>query len=274
MDDDDAPRPDASALIDRFGGRFPVHAMRRRRTPDGSYRYDYVSPTVAETFGLDPGRLCGQDAVGHEWLHPEDRGRFLDALERSAATLATLDEEIRVIRPDGVVKWVRSLGQPVRLTDGTVVWDGVALDVTDRRDALAQVERAMQSARAAELSASRLSHGASVELAQALMRMRRALWLPGGGADIAEARAALSRLEWLLDFDGASDASGPAARPARLTGRQTEIARRVALGLTNREIAAELGLTEGTVKLHVSRILRRLGLRNRAQLSAHVQGSG
>ncbi|MGC0416187.1 response regulator [Embleya sp. AB8] len=62
--------------------------------------------------------------------------------------------------------------------------------------------------------------------------------------------------------------------PGLLTGRETEVLRLIAGGSTNREIAARLFLSEGTVKNHISRILSRLGLRDRthAAIYAHDRG--
>ncbi|MCS7481010.1 response regulator [Umezawaea endophytica] len=64
-----------------------------------------------------------------------------------------------------------------------------------------------------------------------------------------------------------------APRPATsaLTAREVEVLRQVATGATNREIAARLYLSEGTVKNHVSRILSRLGLRDRTQLALYAR---
>jgi len=56
----------------------------------------------------------------------------------------------------------------------------------------------------------------------------------------------------------------PIQRP--LTPRQQVILRAVALGRTNKEIAAELGISEQGVKVHVSRLLERYGAENRVQL--------
>jgi DNA-binding NarL/FixJ family response regulator len=62
------------------------------------------------------------------------------------------------------------------------------------------------------------------------------------------------------------------AQPA-LSSREVEVARLVGAGASNREIASQLFITEGTVKNHVSSTLRKLGLRDRTQLALHVTSS-
>jgi DNA-binding NarL/FixJ family response regulator len=62
----------------------------------------------------------------------------------------------------------------------------------------------------------------------------------------------------------------PDERPERLTRREREVALLVARGLTNRQIASELSVSRSTANNHVARILRKLGLRSRAQIAAWV----
>ena len=59
-----------------------------------------------------------------------------------------------------------------------------------------------------------------------------------------------------------------------LTRRETEVLRLVAAGLSNREIASSLVLSEHTVHRHVANILRRLGQSSRAAAAAHATRAG
>jgi DNA-binding NarL/FixJ family response regulator len=75
---------------------------------------------------------------------------------------------------------------------------------------------------------------------------------------------------------GAPDGAVPVqpGQPAQLTAREADVLRLVARGATNREIASRLFLSEGTVKNHLSRILTRLGLRDRTQAAIYAHDHG
>jgi DNA-binding NarL/FixJ family response regulator len=63
----------------------------------------------------------------------------------------------------------------------------------------------------------------------------------------------------------------PAGEPVvELTPRENEIAALVVRGLTNRQIAQELSISERTAGNHVAKLLRKLGLRSRAQIAARA----
>jgi DNA-binding NarL/FixJ family response regulator len=59
-----------------------------------------------------------------------------------------------------------------------------------------------------------------------------------------------------------------------LSEREIEVLRLIAKGATNREIAEQLVITEGTVKNHISNILNRLGLRDRTQAAIYAREHG
>ena len=71
-----------------------------------------------------------------------------------------------------------------------------------------------------------------------------------------------------------SAAAGPGEGETALTRRETEILQLVAGGLTNKEIANRLTITEGTVKNHVHNALEKLHLSNRTQAAAYAVAQG
>jgi predicted ATPase/DNA-binding CsgD family transcriptional regulator len=68
--------------------------------------------------------------------------------------------------------------------------------------------------------------------------------------------------------------TAPGGRIGPLTRRESEVAVLAARGLTDRQIAAELVIAEGTVGVHLERIFGKLGIRSRAQLAAWVVEHG
>ena len=69
--------------------------------------------------------------------------------------------------------------------------------------------------------------------------------------------------------------SGPEGAPAgALSEREVEVARLVGSGASNREIARALYISEGTAKNHISKILGKLGLRDRTQLALYAADRG
>lgn len=74
-----------------------------------------------------------------------------------------------------------------------------------------------------------------------------------------------------------SSAPQTSHRPATasdLTSREIDVLRLISQGATNREIAAQLFLSEGTVRNQVSSILSRLGLRDRTQAALYARDAG
>jgi PAS domain S-box-containing protein len=262
--------PELRTLFDRMADHFPGHTMQRVRLPDRRIRYTYASPGMRETFGIDPASVLAEETATHDWIHESDRDRFLAALHRSGDKLETLDEEVRVTGADGRMRWVRSIGHPRAMLDGGIVWDGIALDVTARRETEAALERMAALTREAETAPSGLITGEAGRVGRSLAEIGRHL-------DALEAAVPLDarrHLEAVRLELSALLRPAKVNTPPKLTPRQTSVLALVGEGVSNRDIGKRLGIDAGTAKLHVAAILERLHVPNRTAAAAAARRMG
>ncbi len=94
----------------------------------------YVSPAYETIWGLSCASLYASPKTWLESIHPDDRERVLEAATRQ--TGGTYDEEYRILRPDGSLRWIRDRAFPVQNASGeTYRVVGVARDISERKHA-------------------------------------------------------------------------------------------------------------------------------------------
>jgi PAS domain S-box-containing protein len=97
-------------------------------------KMQYISPAYERVWGRTCASLYEHPKSFMDAIHPDDRERILTdlAVQRDGLPFA---HEYRVVRPDGVIRWVWDRGFPVRdrETGHVTHYVGVALDITDRK---------------------------------------------------------------------------------------------------------------------------------------------
>jgi len=117
---------------ERLVSRIPVGVFKLHWTEDERLRFDYVSPLFCEQCGLDAATLLADSRVLYQRLHEDDRASFDAVRRRAARTLEAFEWEGR-IRSDGRLRWISVQARPTRLGDGSVMWEGIQSDVTERK---------------------------------------------------------------------------------------------------------------------------------------------
>lgn len=106
----------------------------------GKSRMIYVSPAYAMIWGRSEQSLYDNPRSFLDAIHPQDRGRIEAALPRQAE--GGYQEEYRIVRPDGAVRWIRDRAFPVRDSSGQVYRvTGIATDITERRYTVERVRQ-------------------------------------------------------------------------------------------------------------------------------------
>jgi PAS domain S-box-containing protein len=162
----------------------------------------YVSPSFQRVWGHVPSHLVANPRLWLESIHPEDRPRVDQAWSGLIAEKGDFDEEYRIHRPDGTVRWIHDHGVLIRDERGRAYRAcGIAEDITGRKqmaEALARVQTELahvtRVSTMGELAAS-ISHEinqpltAIVANANALVR-----WLAHDPPEMEELRQASTRI--------------------------------------------------------------------------------
>ncbi|MBN3943506.1 AAA family ATPase [Nostoc sp. NMS9] len=111
----------------------PGMVYQFRLAADGSTSTPYVSSGCLDLYGLEPESVMAGTHSLYAMNHPDDRPAIEEAIAYSAQNLTPFEQEWRIILPSGTVKWIQSAARPERQTDGSIIWDGVVIDVSDRK---------------------------------------------------------------------------------------------------------------------------------------------
>jgi PAS domain S-box-containing protein len=101
--------------------------------PDGSRAFAYISTGCRDLWELEPDAI--QQDVRSLWnlIHPDDLPRLEAAIAHSAEQLSICSVEYRLITPSGKLKWFQSTSRPERLQSGEILWNGLLLEISDRK---------------------------------------------------------------------------------------------------------------------------------------------
>ena len=122
----------------------PGAVFQRVLEPDGTPRLTYVSPGIRDIIGMSVDEILSPERPMLETLEPDFRKQYFAMLEESAKNLTPVDVELPLTDTQGRRRWIRSLGHPRRRKDGSVVWDGILTDITDRKRAEQRAKEAHQ----------------------------------------------------------------------------------------------------------------------------------
>ncbi|MEM6750101.1 MAG: PAS domain-containing protein [Planctomycetota bacterium] len=140
---------DALARLENVTSCIPGVVYRFEMSPQGDYRFTYVSAGVEAIYGVTPAQAVGPDNPLMSAVHELDAERLQTSIQASVRDLSPWREELRIVHTSGEARWISARSTPERRPDGAVVWHGYFEDVTETKRLEARVSRETQIARQA-----------------------------------------------------------------------------------------------------------------------------
>lgn len=106
-----------------------------RLRPDGSACYPYGGERLAQYFGIPQARLVEDAGPFLALVHPDDLDEVMASIRESGRQLRPFRGEWRVRHPVHGELWMEVHSMPAREPDGSTLWQGVATDITERKQA-------------------------------------------------------------------------------------------------------------------------------------------
>ncbi|MFB2968736.1 PAS domain S-box protein [Aerosakkonema sp. BLCC-F183] len=100
---------------------------------DGSQALLYASPRCREIWELEPEEMQADFQKSFEMIHPDDVQSLYHSTVISAESLQPWQWEGRIITPSGHLKWIEGISSPEKQTNGDIIWDGLFIDISDRK---------------------------------------------------------------------------------------------------------------------------------------------
>jgi len=131
-------------LFQNMAANVPGMLYQYLRTPDGGDAFIYLSSSSRDIYELEPETVLENPHILWEIVHPDDRQSLDESIDLSARTLQEWRWEGRIITPSGNLKWIQGISRPQRQANGDIIWDGLVVDISDRKEAEAQLYESQQ----------------------------------------------------------------------------------------------------------------------------------
>lgn len=129
------------ALLENLAGLVPGVIYQYRLFPDGRSCFPYASRGICEIYEVTPEAVQQDASPVFNRLHSDDLARVSRDILESARNLTPFHCEFRVVLPSQGLRWRWCQALPERTQDGGVLWHGIIMDITDRKQAEVEQEQ-------------------------------------------------------------------------------------------------------------------------------------
>ncbi|MEH2433244.1 MAG: PAS domain S-box protein [Nostoc sp.] len=126
---------DAINLLSKLAVNLPGMIFQVLQQQDGSVLVLYVSSGCEYLYELEPETIQKDFRVLYKLIHPQDIKTFTESIAYCTTNITPWDWEGRIITPSGKLKWIQATSQPELQESGDLLWNGLVMEITDRKQA-------------------------------------------------------------------------------------------------------------------------------------------
>nr|WP_041566518.1 PAS domain S-box protein [Nostoc punctiforme] len=128
-------QPENMTLLETIAANLPGMIFQILQRQDGSVFIPYVSSGCEYLYELKPEAVQADFQVLYKLIHPQDIKAFTESITVCSTTFKPWHWEGRIITPSGKLKWIQGTSQPELQEAGDFLWNGLVMDITDRKQA-------------------------------------------------------------------------------------------------------------------------------------------
>ncbi|MEI7457207.1 MAG: PAS domain S-box protein [Nitrosomonadales bacterium] len=136
---------DRETQLRSLGDSLPDSFLYQYMLKDGKPVFLYLSSGVERINGVKPELVLQEGTILLGQIAPVQREAYSAAQAGSLQNLNDFSMELQMQRPDGEWRWLQVKSHPRKNSDGQVVWDGIATDITDRHLFEMEINRLAQA---------------------------------------------------------------------------------------------------------------------------------
>jgi len=117
-----------------IANNIPGAVFRYKLNPDNTNELQLVSKGARKLWGFSSQKVVKNNELIWERIEEDDLEDHLQSIQKSKENLSFWEHEWRYHHPDGITRWHKGSGNPVRLEDGSTIWDSVVFDITEQKE--------------------------------------------------------------------------------------------------------------------------------------------
>lgn len=123
----------SEARFQRLAENIPGVIYQYQQKANEKHQFNYISPGCRNLFEIEPEEVRKDADLIWSLINPDDLKAFNNSVDNSSKNHQPWNWAYQIITASGKQKWIQAIARPDLQSDGSLIWDGLLLDITERK---------------------------------------------------------------------------------------------------------------------------------------------